>query len=230
MLRDMRARELLASAVTADGATLALFRESEGFVVRLGNQVLMGSRSRGSEQAMAQVAAAALAGRRRPRVLVGGLGMGFTLRSVLDAFAADAEIAVVEMMPCVVEWNRGVLAPLSGDALADPRVRLETADVGDYLAAAAANFDAILLDVDNGPEAFSAPGNARLYAPAGLATVRAALRPGGVAVVWSAFASGAFEKALARAGFAVETLHVRARGRTRKGSHHTLFVGRTKSS
>lgn len=224
----MRARELLASSVTADGATLSLFRESDGFVVRLGNQVLMGSRSRGSEQAMAQVAAVALAGRRRPRVLVGGLGMGFTLRSVLDAFAADAEIVVVELMPCVVEWNRGVLAPLSQAALEDPRVSLETADVGEYLASAAVPFDAILLDVDNGPEAFSAPGNARLYGQAGLATARAALRPGGVAVVWSAFPSSAFEKALARAGFTVETLHVRARGKTRKGSHHTLFIGRTK--
>lgn len=226
MVAVVRARELLASAITPDGATMTLFREADGFVVRLGNHVLMASRSRGSEQAMARAAAAVLSGRARPRVLVGGLGMGFTLRAVLDEVGTGAEVVVIELMGCVVEWNRSVLAPLSDAALNDPRVRLEIADVGDCLASASAAFDAVLLDVDNGPDAFSAPANARLYTPAGLAMMHRALRPGGVLVVWSAFASSRFEKAMARAGFAVETLSLRARGETRKGSHHTLFVGR----
>jgi len=180
---------------------------------------------------MAEVAAAALVGRPQPRVLVGGLGMGFTLRSVLDALGDDAQVVVAELLPCVVEWNRGVLAPLSQAALDDPRVRLETVDIADYLALHKSSFDAVLLDVDNGPEAFSAPGNARLYTPAGLAILRAALRPGGVLVVWSAFASNAFVKALARAGFnGAQMLTVRARSNTRKGSRHTLFVARSGSS
>lgn len=225
----MRARELLASALTADGADITLFREADGFVVRLGNQVLMASRAHGSEQAMADAATAALAGRRNARLMVGGLGMGFTLRAVLDAAGDDAEVVIVELLPCVVEWNRGVLAPLSATALEDPRVRLVTMDVAEYLASPRELFDAVLLDVDNGPEAFSAPGNARLYTLDGLRMIHAALRPGGLLVVWSAFASRAFEKTLARAGFTVETLRVRARGNTRKGSRHTLFVARAVS-
>jgi len=225
----VRARELLASALTADGADITLFREADGFVVRLGNQVLMASRAHGSEQAMADAATAALAGRRNARLMVGGLGMGFTLRAVLDAAGDDAEVVIVELLPCVVEWNRGVLAPLSATALEDPRVRLVTMDVAEYLASPRELFDAVLLDVDNGPEAFSAPGNARLYTLDRLRMIHAALRPGGLLVVWSAFASRAFEKTLARAGFTVETLRVRARGNTRKGSRHTLFVARAVS-
>jgi len=226
MLRRVRARQLLASAATPEGATVSLFREAEGFTVRVGSDVLMDSRVHGSEQAMAHVAAAAIANQREPRVLIGGLGMGFTLRAVLDVLGPDGEVVVAEILPCVVEWNRDMLASLSGSALEDPRVRVEVIDVVDLLATQAAAFDAILLDVDNGPEAFSAPRNARLYAPAGLAMTRAALRPGGVLVVWSAFTSRAFQRAMAHAGFAVETHSVRARSNVRKGAHHTLFVGR----
>lgn len=222
----VRARKLLASAQTPTGATVTLFREPEGFTVRIGNDVLMNSRTHGSEQEMVRVAAAALAGRKQPRVLVGGLGMGFTLRAVLDVLGPDAEVVVAELLPCVVEWNRGVLASLSRAALEDGRVTVAVADVVDVLAAHAAEFDVILLDTDNGPEAFSSPRNALLYAPEGLATTRAALRPGGVLVVWSAFASRAFEKAMRQAGFAVRTHVVRARTDAGKGARHTLFVGR----
>ncbi|MFN2425279.1 MAG: hypothetical protein ABR587_02390, partial [Candidatus Binatia bacterium] len=193
----MRPRELLGSGTTAEGAPITLHAEAGGYVVRIGNEVLMSSRSHGSEQAMAAASLDPALRSPRPRVLIGGLGMGFTLRATLDVLPKKAEVVVAEIFPCVVEWNRGVLAPLSADALSDARVRLEVADVRRVVASPREGFDAILLDVDNGPDAFTTTGNAALYAPAGLAALRAALRPGGVLAVWSVSPSRAFEKALA---------------------------------
>lgn len=222
----MQARELLGTGTTPDGRSVTLHAEAGGFVVRIGNEVLMSSRSHGSEQAMAVASLEPALRSPRPRVLVGGLGMGFTLRATLDVLPPKAEVVVAELLDCVVEWNRGPLAALSSEALSDRRVRLEVTDVRRILASPRDGFDVILLDIDNGPDAFTDAGNAALYAPAGLAALRAALRPGGIVSVWSVSPSRAFEKALARAGFATDTVSLAARQGSHKGGRHTLFLGR----
>ncbi len=225
----MKPRELLASTTTPDGAALTLTREAGALVVRVANVPLMSSRVHGSEEAMAEVACAGLAARAGARVLVPGLGMGFTLRATLDALGPDAEVVVCELLPAIVEWNReGPLGALAGHPLCDARVRVVIDDVVRVVRASAPrSFDAILLDVDNGPEAFTVASNAALYEPAGLAALRAILRPGGALVVWSAHEAPRFERALRRAGFAsAEARRVRARGAIAKGSRHVLYVGR----
>jgi spermidine synthase len=222
----MRARELLGSDTTPDGLPITLHSEASGFVVRVGNEVLMSSRTHGSEQAMAAASLEPALRSPRPRVLIGGLGMGFTLRATLDVLPKKSEVVVAELLGCIVEWCRGPLAPLSLNALNDPRVRLEQADVRRVIAKPGDGFDAILLDVDNGPAAFTTEGNSAIYRPAGLAALRAALRPGGVLSIWSVSPSRAFEKALATAKFASETISLPARQGSVKGVRHTLFIGR----
>jgi spermidine synthase len=222
----MRARELLGSDTTPDGTPVTLHSEAGGFVVRIGNEVLMSSRSHGSEQAMAAASLEPALRSARPRVLIGGLGMGYTLRATLDVLPRRSEVVVSELLGCVVEWNRGPLATLSSNALADPRVVLEVGDVRRVVAAPRDGFDAILLDVDNGPDAFTIESNSALYGPRGLAALRAALRPGGVLSIWSVSPSRAFEKALATARFAAETVSLPARQGSTKGARHTLFLGR----
>lgn len=222
----MRARELIGFGTTPDGMPITLHLEGAGYVVRVGNEVLMSSRSHGSEQAMAAASLEPALRSARPRVLIGGLGMGYTLRATLDVLPRKSEVVVAEIFACVAEWNRGPLASLSSEALADPRVRLEVADIRRVVAAPRDGFDAILLDVDNGPDAFTTDSNAALYKPAGLAALRAALRPGGVLSVWSVSPSRAFEKALAHARFAVEVVELQARQGTTRGARHTLFLGR----
>lgn len=224
----MKPRELLGSGVAPDGNTLTLHREAAGFVVRIGNEVLMSSRSHGSEQEMAAVSLPPALRSTRPRVLVGGLGMGFTLRAALDVLPPKAEVVVAELFPCVVEWNRGPLASLSHDALSDPRVRLVVGDVLDVARSRGSGFDAILLDVDNGPEALVTLGNREIYAPRGVATLAAALRPGGVLAVWSAAGSKAFERTMARAGLRVLVERLAARHDSTKGGRHYLFLGTTR--
>ncbi len=223
----MKARELIDSGTTPDGNVLTLHREATGYVVRIGNEVLMSSRSHGSEQAMAVYGLEAALRSPRPRVLVGGLGMGFTLRAVLDVLPPRSEVVVAELFACVVDWCHGPLAALSHDALADRRVRLEVTDVQRIVRSPGDRFDAILLDVDNGPDALVSLGNRSIYSPGGLAALAAALRPGGMLSVWSVSGSRTFEKALARAGFRVEVVTLPARHNSAKGGHHTLFVGRT---
>lgn len=187
-----------------------------------GGKSLMSSRMHGSEQALA-----ALAFRRidnpNASVLVGGLGMGFTLRAALDLLPPDATVVVAELVPAVVEWNRGVLGPLAGHPLRDPRVRVDISDVADTLESSAGCFDAVLLDVDNGPDAFTAPANARLYNDRGLAAARRALKPGGVLAVWSAWEDRRFEQRLRYAGFVVHVERVRARLK-KGGPRHTIFL------
>jgi len=221
----VKARELLGSGVTPDGVALTLHHEAIGYVVRIGNEVLMASRVHGSEQAMAAHSIDGALRSAKPRVLIGGLGMGYTLRAVLDVMPAKAEVVVAELFDCVVEWNRGPLAALSHDALSDRRVKLEVQDVQRLIRAPGDGFDAILLDVDNGPDALVCSGNRGIYTTAGLAAVAAALRPGGTFSVWSASASKPFEKALARAGFRVEVLSLAARHDSGKGGRYTLFLG-----
>ena len=205
----------LAEALSPDGEKLVLSRRDTEVVIRVAGQVLMTSRIHDSEKALAQIAAE----QRARRVLIGGLGLGFTLRATLDALPG-AEVIVAEMSPAIVEWNRTLIAELHGDALADPRVRVETRDVGAVIRSER-ELDAILLDVDNGPSALSRRGNRALYAPVALREARNTLRAGGVYVVWSAGPDAAFEKRMREAGFTVSTRVVGS-----GGSKHVLFIGR----
>ena len=173
---------------------------------------------------MATLAAAAVGTRRRAHVLVAGLGMGFTLRATLDAFRHDASVTVAELLPAVVRYNRGVIGHLAGHPLTDRRVRLHEGDVADAMQAR--RWDAILLDLDNGPEDLTSASNARLYDDAGVARIGSRLTPGGIVVVWSAGPNRRFEKVLRRAALTCETHGVQARGPGGKGGRHTLFVGR----
>jgi spermidine synthase len=218
----VRAIELLGETHAPDGTHLALTRHDREFIILAGGKPLMSSRMHGSEQALATFGC-----RRLPPqdacVLIGGLGMGFTLRATLDTLPPDATVVIAELIPTVVEWNRGVLGPLADHPLKDGRVRIEVADVGAVIAANQARFDAILLDVDNGPDAFTATGNAALYADAGLAAARRALRAGGIMAVWSAWEDRRFEQRLRHAGFTVKVERVRARLK-QGGPRHTIFL------
>jgi spermidine synthase len=217
--------ELLGSTRTPDGSDLSLTRRGSEYLILADGKDLMSSRMHGSEEALAQLACDRARTLEAPCVLVGGLGMGFTLRATLELLPPAAEVVLSELLQAVVEWNRGPLGPLAGHPLDDRRVRLELGDVAATLRAGAGRFDAVLLDVDNGPVAFTQGSNAALYGDAGLATARAALRPGGVVAVWSAWDDRKFEHRLRYAGFAVETHRVR--GRLRKGGpRHTIFLGR----
>jgi spermidine synthase len=220
----MQPRVLIDEAQTPDGSTLKLTSRSGYFEVSLGGLPLMSSSEHHSEEVMADLACESAAGWPDARVMVGGLGMGYTLRAALDRLRPDATVVVVELMEAVVRWNRGPLADLAARPLDDPRTRLEVIDLVDYVAGKPEPFDGILLDVDNGPEPFTTEGNARLYDQRGLSRLRAALRPGGTLVVWSAFESPKFVGLMQRAGFSARV--VRARSRGKKGGRHTLYVGR----
>jgi len=204
------------------GGELRLKRRGREWSIMLGTNELMNSRLSGSEEALASLAIDRIGGRRRARILIGGLGMGFTLRAALSLAAPDAEITVVELVPAVVAWARGPMAELHGASLTDPRVRIVEADVGAAIAAARGAYDAILLDVDNGPDGLSRPENDGLYSPKGLAEARAALSPGGVLAVWSAHADPAFTRRLKQAGFAAEEKPARANGKS--GARHMIWL------
>jgi spermidine synthase len=221
----MNAWQLLDETRTPDGRLMALTLRGSEYVIHADGKSLMSSRMHGSEEALAAFACRGLAGRAGPSVLVGGLGMGFTLRAALDALPEDASVVVAELVPAVAEWNRGPLGPLAGHPLRDLRVRLELRDVAAVLRASPGAFDAVLLDVDNGPAPLTASGNAGLYDDRGIAAARAALRPGGTLAVWSAREDRAFEHRLRHAGFRVAVERVRGRGK-QGGPRHTIFVGR----
>lgn len=205
------------------GGTLRLMRRGHEFSIQLGQNELMNSRLSGSEEALAQLACERLGGAPAPRILIGGLGMGFTLRAALKALPETARVEVAELVPAVADWARGPLAEVFGGILDDPRVRLLQTDVAAPIAAARAAYDAILLDVDNGPDGLTHPGNDRLYDHAGLGRARAALRPGGVLAVWSAHPDAAFTRRLRDAGFVVEEVPARANGR-RGGARHRIWL------
>ncbi|MEK7704486.1 MAG: hypothetical protein AAB426_05960 [Myxococcota bacterium] len=214
---------LLDEATVPDsGATLGLYRRGEEYSIRVAQAELMNSRLHASEDALAQLACRSL-GARTPRILIGGLGLGFTLAQVLRLVPAEASVIVAELVPAVVRWNTGVLGHVAGKPLADPRVRVEVADVGVLIAAARESYDAILLDVDNGPTAVTHPGNEGLYSLVGLTSAHRALRPLGVLAVWSAAQDPAFAVRLRQAGFSVEETPVRARAG--RGAHHWIWVG-----
>ena len=223
----MKPLELLGEARAPDGTLIALTRQDREFIILAGGKPLMSSRMHGSEQALATFGCAHVR-TVEPHVLIGGLGMGFTLRATLDILPADATVTVAELLPAIVEWNRGPLAALANSPLRDTRVRVETRDVADVLRASRDTFDAVLLDVDNGPDAFTVSGNASLYADAGLALARDALRRGGVLAVWSAWEDRRFEQRLKYAGFDVKVERVRARLK-KGGPRHTIFVGRVRA-
>jgi spermidine synthase len=216
--------ELLGQTRAPDGAELALTLRSGEYVILANGKSLMSSRMHGSEEALATSACARIRGREEPRVLVGGLGMGFTLRATLNHLPEDASVVVAELIPAVVEWNRGPLGPLADHPLKDRRVRVESADVGVVMRGSTNAYDAILLDVDNGPAAFATEGNAALYGDAGLAAAHAALKDGGVLAVWSAREDRKFEQRLRYAGFRVHVERVRARLK-KGGPRHTIFLG-----
>ena len=215
-------RLLIDTAPLPGGGELKLFRRGEEYSIMLGANELMNSRLSGSEEALATLALARIGGQARPAILIGGLGMGFTLRAALERLPSGASVTVVELVPAVIAWAKGPMAALFAGGLDDPRVTLAEADVADTIAASRSTFDAILLDVDNGPDGLTVESNDRLYSPAGLAAARGALRPGGVLAVWSAAPDPGFTQRLRRAGFSVAEEAVRARGR--KGPRHVIWV------
>jgi spermidine synthase len=215
--------EVLARAPAPDGGEFVLHHRDGEFVIRVHGQELMSSRVHGSEEEMARLGCEGLRSTPGARVLVGGLGLGYTLRATLDALGPQAQAVVAELAPAIVEWNRGPLAPLAGRPLEDPRVQVEVADVRKVMRNAGP-WHAILLDVDNGPAALTRASNASLYDSAGLSAAHAALVPGGRLVVWSAGPDARFTSRLAKAGFTAET-HAVSAGKGR-GTRHTLFVAR----
>jgi spermidine synthase len=213
----------LAMAPIPGGDELRLKRRGAEFSISLGRIELMNSRLSGSEEALATLAAERLAGRAAPRILIGGLGMGFTLRAALASFDPDARITVAELVPAVVDWGRGPMAELFAGCLDDRRVAIEVADVAAIMGKAKSTYDAILLDVDNGPDGLTATANDGLYSVRGLAVAHAALRPKGVLAVWSAYRDAAFRDRLGRSGFTVEEKIVRAH-RGKKGAKHVIWL------
>jgi spermidine synthase len=211
----------LDTAPLPGGGELKLMQRGGEFSIRLAGNELMNSRLHGSEEALATLACARLR-TARPHVLVGGLGMGFTLRAALAALGPEARVTVAELVPAVVTWARGPLAPLLAGSLDDPRVGVHAGEVGALMHGAPASFDAILLDVDNGPEGLTIAANDALYGPSGLGAARAALRPGGTLAVWSSGQDQAFSRRLRRSGFAVEEVRVRATGK--RGARHMIWL------
>jgi spermidine synthase len=212
--------EIGRSAPTGFGQ-LSLHRRDQEFVIRVDGAVLMQSRQHDSEKRLAEIGCARLD--RAPRVLIGGLGMGFTVRATLDLLPADGTVLVAELVAEVVEWNRTALADLAGRPLDDPRAQVFVGDVGAAMRRPGARFDAILIDVDNSPDALTSPGNRNLYGAEGLVAARRALRPGGCLAVWSASAAPELAQRMERVGFTVE-VHV-ARADRGRGSRHVIYAG-----
>lgn len=218
--------QLLDSAPVPDSTgTLHLYQRGKEFSIRVDRLELMNSRVHGSEDALAEMACAGIAERAAARVLIGGLGMGFTVAAALERLRDDAEIVVAELSPAVVAWNRGPLMDLAGRPLESNRVTVREVDVAQILRTVSASFDAILLDVDNGPEALTRRSNRWLYGQSGLAAAWKALRPGGVLGIWSVGPNQPFAERLRQSGYVVEESRVRARA-TNKGAWHTIWIAK----
>lgn len=216
--------ELLDSApVPGGGETLCLYRRGAEFSIRVDGNELMNSRVHGSEDALAELACARLADCPSPTVLIGGLGMGYTVAAALTRLGAQARVVVAELVPAVVAWNRGVLAGLAGHPLNDSRVSVREIDVARILQTEQQGYDAILLDVDNGPEGLTRSGNDWLYTRAGLTAAHGALKPSGILAVWSAGPEPAFSRLLRQTAFTVGEVTVRARG-AQGGSRHMIWL------
>ncbi len=214
----------LGRASVPGGGELRLMQRGGEYSIMAGAIELMNSRLSGSEEALANLSVTRLAGLAAPHVLIGGLGMGFTLRAALAALGADAAVTVAELVPEVVAWARGPMAALHGASLTDPRVTIVEGDVGKAIGETPARFDAILLDVDNGPEGLTRAENDDLYDAYGLRQAALALRPGGVMAVWSVSPNPEVARRFAAAGFSVEELRVRA-SRTGRGARHVIWIG-----
>jgi spermidine synthase len=216
---------LLDTAPIPGGGELKLHQRGEEYSIRVGNVELMNSRMHGSEEALSKLAAERVGVQKRPRVLIGGLGMGFTLAAVLNDFGPQAEVVVSELVPAVVTWNRGPLGKLAGSPLNDKRVVVQEKDVAQVIREGRDQFDAILLDVDNGPDGLTQAANEWLYTREGLRASWDALRSGGILAVWSSGGAPAFTKKLQKEGFAVEEVRARARG-DRGGARHLIWLAR----
>jgi spermidine synthase len=205
---------------------MELWRRGREIAIRVDGRQLMSSLESGSEEALADLACDRIGDRPDARLLIGGLGMGFTLAAALRRVGPEASVVVAELVDAIVRWNGGPIGPVAGWPLRDPRATLFPGDVADAIRVPGTGFDAILLDVDNGPVALTRASNGWLYTWQGLASARAALRPAGVLAVWSAAPDAAFSRRLGHAGFAVEEVEVRARGP--KGGHrHHIWLART---
>jgi len=218
----MKPRELLATAQIPGGDELRLFKRDTDFIIALGGNELMSSRSSGSEEALALLTCDRLRSD-APHLLFGGYGMGFTLRAALAKLGAKARFTVVELVPEIIDWARGPMAALTAGCLDDPRVDLVARDVARVIRGASRKYDAILLDVDNGPDGLTRADNDDLYSTHGLIAAKAALKPGGVLAIWSAAPDERFTRRLKHAGFQVEEVMVRA-GRNGKGARHVIWL------
>jgi spermidine synthase len=204
---------------------MKLIRRGDEYLILVNGAILMSNRMHGSEEALATFAFQRMRTLERPSVLIGGLGMGFTLRATLDLLPSDAAVVVAELVPAVVEWNRGPLGPLAKHPLKDKRVRVETGDVAVTLSSRLGQFDAVLLDVDNGPAALTDSNNAGLYDSRGIAAAHASLKKTGVLAIWAAKEDRKFKQRLRDGGFDVQVQ--RPRGRLIKGGpRHTIFLAR----
>jgi len=217
--------ELLGQTVSPDGSVMKLIRRGDEYLILVNGAILMSNRMHGSEEALATFAFQRMRTLERPSVLIGGLGMGFTLRATLDLLPSDAAVVVAELVPAVVEWNRGPLGPLAKHPLKDKRVRVETGDVAVTLSSRLGQFDAVLLDVDNGPAALTDSNNAGLYDSRGISAAHASLKKTGVLAIWAAKEDRQFKQRLRDGGFDVQVQ--RPRGRLIKGGpRHTIFLAR----
>lgn len=221
----MKPRELLATAHIPGGEELRLYRRDTEFIIALGANELMSSRLSGSEEALALMTIDRLQSPEAPHLLIGGYGMGFTLRAALARLDPQARCTVVELVPEIIDWARGPMAALTAGCLDDPRVELVIRDVTRAIRAAERRYDAILLDVDNGPDGLTRADNDELYSTHGLTVAKAALKPSGVLAIWSAGPDERFTRRLKHAGFQVEEVMVRA-GRGGKGARHVIWFAR----
>ncbi|HEV2568844.1 spermidine synthase [Sphingomonas sp.] len=217
-------RELIGTAEVPGGEPLRLFRRGRDFMIVVDRNELMNSRMSGSEEALANLTIERLR-TPEPRLLIGGYGMGFTLRAALARLPRTGAVEVAELVPGIIDWARGPMAELTAGCLDDPRVRIRLEDVGAVIAIARGAYDAILLDVDNGPDGLTRHSNEWLYTPAGIAAAKTALRPGGILAVWSAAPDAPFARRLKAGGFDVEemALHARSNG---KGPRHVIWFAR----
>ena len=221
----MKIRELIDTAAVPGGGELRLYRRGDDYIIVIDRDELMSSRMSGSEEALAQMSCDRLRSAKAAHLLIGGYGMGFTLRAALAALGDGAKVTVAELVPAIIDWARGPMAHIAQGCLDDPRVELAIGDVATAIASATRRYDAILLDVDNGPDGLTHPANDRLYSAAGLTAAKAALKPGGILAIWSAAPDPKFARRLSVSGFQVEEVGVRARSNG-KGPRHVIWFAR----
>jgi spermidine synthase len=221
----MKPRELIGTAIVPGGDELRLFRRDDDYMIVLGANELMSSRMSGSEVALAVMTCERLAENVAPHILIGGYGMGFTLRAALAMLGPGGRVTLAELVPEIIAWARGPMASLTAGCLDDSRVHLVTEDVAAVIRAAANSYDAILLDVDNGPDGLTRAANDQIYSMQGLDLAKAALKRGGILAIWSAAPDAPFTRRLKDAGFQVEEISVRARSNG-KGPRHVIWFAR----